>query len=117
MGRRSRLNVCWKTNNLPLVFWSNSFPEDPRLQGEEQILVFCKGKLNGKEPILVDPKLSVSKWYKVKPCNQKCLTDPLSLGNPEVGSNITHKPGCRSEAAATSDEKLAGDYNQQQEKT
>lgn len=46
-----------------------------------------------------------------------CWTDPFSLDNPNVGSNITPKSGCRSEAAATSDEKLAGDYNQQQEKT
>lgn len=79
-------------------------------------MFFCKSKLNGKELVLVDPKVGVSKLCRDKPCNQKCLTDPVSLGSPKVGSNITRKPGCSSDGAATSGEKLAGDYNQQQEK-
>jgi len=68
------MEVCWKTNKLPLVFLSNNFAEDLSLQGAEQILLYGKGKLSGKEVMLVDPKSVLSEWCRLKkPCNQKRL--------------------------------------------
>lgn len=50
------MKVCWKTKKVVLVILSN-ISVDLRLQSAEQVLLYCKGKLNGKNVVLGDPKL------------------------------------------------------------
>lgn len=47
------------------------------------------------------------------PVTKRVKMDQVNFGSTKLGSDITHKPDCSSEGAATSGEKIAGDYNQQ----